>query len=326
MIATAHPRSASTQTTSKRRTREQRRRERERARIVESRVIDEAGYIHEQPAAEEPIQTEAALVCIGQGPVDSDPAPEPYVRTGFVKRLFGRGQRTQDAQSGAVKYDEAPGLLRPLARREYRREAALSTMREGFETLSNLMTDLRDGLDASVEKQSELLEHLKFLPVVAEQNQKAARRFDEQAAAQNRLQAETISAIREQVRGQRQHQEQLQDVLGKMSRESRDQKRDIDDVQDRLRRMRESDQAIADNLATVGTAVRQVSERESAQGELVMRMQQAFDARTRALEESSRRRSRRQGLVLAVTLLLSLVTAGGVATAGYLYLSSIGVI
>ena len=324
MIAPATAEPAVNQHNSRHRSRKQRRRDRERARRVESRVIDEAGYVSdESPIEAEPIPASAALACIDSEPEATDSAPEPYVRAGFVRRLFGRGQRTQDAQTGAVKYDEAPGLLRPFARREYRREAAISTMREGFETLSNLMTDLRDGLDASVEKQSELLEHLKFLPVVAEQNQRAAQRFDEQAAATNRLQAETISAIREQIQGQRQHHEQLNEVLGTMTRESRDQKRDLDDVQGRLERLRTTDQAIADNLASVGRAVRQVSGQAEQQSDLVRTVQQAFDDRARFLEQNLARQARRQGM-LTLGVLLTLLA--GAAAAGFAYARSIGML
>lgn len=261
-----------------------------------------------------------------EGPIEHPAQPESFVRPGLFSRLFGGGQRIEDTQSGLVRYQQKPGLLRPFARRTYQREAALSSIRAGFSDLSDLMSDIRDGLEASVEKQGELLEHLKYLPVVAEQNQKSAERFEEQSLSQNRLQMETIRAIREQIRGQHDHQEQITRVLGSMGRESRDQQRDLDDLQGRLERMRQSDESIADNLSNVGNAVRKVSEQGSAQSELVLRMQESFDARTRQLQETMHRQSSRQGLVLTVAMLLALLALGAVAVVGYLYLRQTGAI
>lgn len=291
-----------------------------------------AGAPEVVPAAHESAQAESYPTeaidagAIAQAGAASDPRPEAFVRVGLMQRLFGGGHRVEDQQTGLMRYDQRPGLLRPFARRSYQRDAALSSIREGFDDLSDLMGDIRDGLAASVEKQGELLEHLKYLPVVAEQNARSAERFEEQSVAQNRLQVETIRAIREQIQGQSNHQEQITRVLGTMGRESRDQKRDLDDFQGRLERMRQSDQAIADNLSNVGAAVRKVSEQGAAQGELAARMQESFDERTRQLEEAIRRQSSRQGLLLAVALALALLAAGAVAVVGFLYLRQSGAI
>ena len=328
MISPAKPRLAvSKPQSSKRMSREQRRRAREHSRRIESRVLETDSEPMGLDPPAEGVDTDAtphrenALTT-------SDPAgdgrPQAYLRPGLVQRLFGSGARVEDAQTGLVHYDQKPGLLRPLARREYQREAALGSIRRGFEDLSDLMSDIRDGLEASVEKQGELLEHLKYLPVVAEQNARSAERLEEQFQAQNRLQMETIKSIRDQSRGQFEQQETLNKVLGGMGRESRDQKRDVDELQGRLERMRQSDQAIADNLSTVGTAVRKVSEQSAAHGELALRMQQAFDERTRQLESNLQRQSRRQFWMFTAALLIAAVAIGAAAVIGFFYLQQAG--
>jgi hypothetical protein len=251
--------------------------------------------------------------------------PEAYVRPGLFGRLFGSGKRNTDDR-GLLRYEQQPGLLRVFARRSYQREAALASIRSGFSDLSDLMRDIRDGLHASVDKQGELLEHLKYLPVVAEQNQQSAQRFEEQSLAQTRLQMETIRTIRDQIRGQQEHQEQINRVLGTVGREARDQKRDLDEMEQRLERMRASDESIANNLSSVSAAVRKVSEHGSAQSELVLRMQESMDARTRQLEEIVRRQSSRQGWAMAIAMILALAALGAVATVGFLYLRQTGAI
>ena len=301
---------------SKNKSRAQRRRERDKSREVESRVIEpgEPSDVDESP------QTTAIQTT---PPPRGEPATEE--EAGVVAKLFGGGDRTAD-DTGLLHFQRQPGIFRPFARRAYQRELALDSIRNGFDTLSDLMGDLRDGLGASVEKQGELLEQLKYLPAIADQNAQSARRFEEQYREANRLQGETVKALREQVTGQRDQHEQLGKLLGSFGKESRDQKRDLDDLQGRLDRMRQSDQAIADNLTTVGHAVRKVSEQGGAQGDLVLKMQQAFDDRTRQLEESMRRQGGRQSLMLGVVLLLAVAALAAVAVVGYLYLRNTGAI
>ena len=293
---------------SKSKTRAQRRRDREKTREVESRVV-EPQESTEQPTA----------IQISRG----EPAtPE---EAGVVAKLFGGGDRTPD-ETGLLHFNQKPGILRPFARRAYQRELALDSIRNGFDNLSDLIGDLRDGLGQSVEKQGELLEQLKYLPAIAEQNAKSSERFEQQYREANRLQSETVKALREQVTGQRDQQEQLGKLLGGFSKESRDQKRDVDELQGRLDRMRQSDQAIADNLTTVGHAVRKVSEAGGMQGEVVLKMQAAFDERTRQIEESMRRQGGRQSLLLVVVLVFAVAALAAVAAVGLLYLRNTGAI
>ena len=254
------------------------------------------------------------------------PPPQSHGRRGIFARLFGGGHPVEDSQHGLVRYEQKPGLLRVFARRNYQREATLASMRAGFSDLSELMRDIRDGLHATVERQGELLESLRYLPVIAEQNQQSAQRLEEQSQAQAQLQVETMRTLREQMQSQQVHQEQVGRVLSSISRESRDQKREIDELEGRLQRMRENDEAISSNLMSVSTAVRSVSEQGSAQGELARRMQESFDERTRHLETVMRKQAARQGFAMLLTMLIAVAALGAVAMAGYLYLKQTGAI
>ena len=305
--------------------RSQRRRERERSRQVESRVVESSEPVAEpEQTAGEPARSEAEVEVAPTAITPARGEPASDEEAGVVAKLFGGGGRSVDEGTGLAHFERPPGVLRPFARRAYQREQALNAIRGGFDNLSGLMGDIRDGLGASVEKQSELLEQLKYLPVVAEQNAKSAERFEAQYREQNRLQAEAVKALREQVTGQRDQHEQLGKLLGGMGKESRDQKRDVDELQTRLERMRQSDQHIADGLTNVGQTLRRVGEQGNAQGELALRMQQAFDERTRQIEESMRRQSSRQTLLLTVVLLLAVAALAAVATVGFLYLRQAG--
>ena len=313
-----------------------RRREQQQSRVVEARVV-EPDDSTEPAEPQQPVEPPAEPV-----PARSEDAP---TSAGLMERLFGSGGREADDRTGLATYNSKPGLLRPLARRDYQREAALSSIRRGFDDLSDLMADIRDGLHDSVDRQGDLLEQLKYLPVVAEQNAKSAERFEEQFKRNNdelaksnelsgenlrvqtealRQQADSVKALRDQILGQRDQSERLDKLLGGMGKESRDQKRDLDDLQGRLDRARQSDQAIADNLNTVAAAIKHVSDQSATQGAVVAKLQAALDERSRRLEAEVDKRSRSQGWLLMLALLLAFVSLGAVAAVGVLYLRSQG--
>jgi DNA repair exonuclease SbcCD ATPase subunit len=269
--------------------------------------------------------------------VEATPAEEP----GLVEKLVGGGAPEVDGDTGLVHYRKKPGFLRPLARRAYERDATLASIRRGFDDLTGLMADIRDGLDDSVVRQGDLLDQLKWLPTVAKQNADSAQRLEEQFKSNTsqlaksnelagehlrvqseslRTQAESVKALRDQILGQRQQSDKLNDVLGKMTRESRDQKRDVDDMQERMDKMRQSDQSIADNLGGVAGAIRHVSQQTAAQGEVITKMQAAIDERTKRLEVETAKRSKTQGLLITLLLTMMVALLAGLATLGYLYL------
>ena len=264
---------------------------------------------------------------------------------GVVAKLVGSGHREVDAETGMSHYREQPGIFRPFARRAYQRELAMNAIRNGFEDLSDLMADIRDGLDASVDRQGDLLEQLKWLPTVARQNAESAERFEEQFKRNNdqlaksneiagenlklqadslKTQAESVRALRDSILNQRDQNSKLNDVLGKMGKESRDQKREVDEMQARMDRMRESDTSIADNLGSVAAAIRGVSQQTSAQGDVVARLQAALDERTERLAADAQKRSRSQTWLVLLTLLVALLALAAVAGMGYLYLLETG--
>lgn len=313
-----------------------------KARILEMKVSDEPLFDLTTPTTPTPDDgrrgkggSDGAANAIERvGPDRPGTSEQP----GLMKRIFGRGTSTNNSSGKREQFADRiidarkPSFLRPFARRDYHRETALGSIRRGFDDLSNLMADIRDGLAHSVDRQTELLDQMRYLPVVAEQNARSAERFEEQfkanntqLARSNELAGESIKAIHEQIRGQRDQNDQLNRVLGTMSRESRDQKRDVDEMQGRLDRMRQSDQAIADNLGSVAGAIRRVSEQTATQGEVVAKLQATMDERTKRLEEDVRRRAS-QGWLLVSALLLAFTSLGALAGVGVLYLRQTGVI
>ncbi len=293
----------------KRMSREQRRRNREGTFRADPGLMDSAT----------PALTEPALVQSNAAAKARDATmPQAFVRTGLMKRLLGAGNRRDSTV--LVKLDQKPSVLRPFARRAYQRDATLHSIQRGFNELAQMMGEIRTGLSDSIEKQAELVNELKHLPAIAKQNTESILRFEEQFTQNNhqlarsneiagsnlklqgdalRHQAESVWALKEQIRGQADQNAQLSKLFSSMGRDTRDHSRDIDELQGRLDRMRESDAVIANNLGSVAGAIRHVSEQAAIQGQLLARLTQSIDDRTQRRDEKATGKKRGFGWLKA---------------------------
>src|SRR5437016_1787005 len=88
-------------------------------------------------------------------------------------------------------------FLRPWARRD----AAINHLQEGFNTLTDLMSGIKDNLDKQSERHAELVNYLSHLPQLAQELPEA-----------NRVHGETLKAIQQQIEGQSSQHERLSEI------------------------------------------------------------------------------------------------------------------
>ena len=241
---------------------------------------------------------------------------------GLLARLFGRGERAERGE------DDLRGtLLRPHARRD----AAISSLTRGFDTLSGLMESIRDNMEANGRTQRDLLETLKHLPASVEE-----------AAKANKLHGETLLTIREQLDRQDGHQEKLGEILGTLGQTGEAQRRGLETLQERVEAMREADAQMADNLGRVGStmdslggtigeiggrmgevgsAMRGVTESSHGTAQVLEQIRAQLDARTSEIETQMKKQAGRFGLLLLLSLLLSTLALASVAAIGWLILT-----
>ena len=240
----------------------------------------------------------------------SEPNPGLLARLGG---LFRRGNRAAAAADepedvspvGPTDLVPAPGrpsLLRPFAKRD----AALTRLQDGFDTLTDLMGGIKENLGDQGKRQDELLGYLSHLP-------KAIEGIPET----NRLQVESLKAIAARLDQQNEQQHLIAQVLGKMADNDAQTTRAVAEVGARLEVVAEQGRNITDNLTTVSSAMQSVSRTSSASAAALVQMKDNIDRRDGQIERILHRQASRFTALLTVAIGLSLLALGTVAVVGW---------
>jgi DNA repair exonuclease SbcCD ATPase subunit len=200
-------------------------------------------------------------------------------------------------------------FLRPWAKRD----ASIQRLEEGFTTLTDLMGAIRDNLDKQNRRQDELLTALQHLPQVLNSIPES-----------NRMQSETLQAIRQQIEGQSVQQERLGDILGKIGQNTGEQRQMVDALRDRVEEIHKTDTTIADYLNNVGNSMKDVTANSKTTSEVLGQMRDNLDARDGQIERVLHRQGVRFTTMLAVAIFLSIAALVAVSIIGYLMVTRPG--
>jgi len=196
-------------------------------------------------------------------------------------------------------------FLRPWAKRD----AAINQLQEGFNTLTDLMGAIRDNLDKQNRRQDELVNAMQQLPQVLGTIPES-----------NRMQGETLQAIRVQIESQTGQQQQLASILGRISETTGEQRQMVDALRDRVEEIHKTDTTIADYLNNVGESMKDVSKNSQTSAQVLEQMRDNIDARDGQIERVLHRHSTRFTTMLAVAIFLSIAALVAVCVIGYLML------
>ncbi len=197
-------------------------------------------------------------------------------------------------------------LFRPFAKRD----AAMQSLQAGFVTLTDLMVGIRENLENQNRRQEELMEHLARLPAVLEQLPESTR-----------VQGETLKALHQELAGQHEQQKRLTEILdhvGKSSTQSRDV---LEGLQDRVERMRQTDEQIANNLTNVGTTMQELGRSTSTGAQILESLRDNISSRDNELQGLLNKQSQRFTVMLSIAIFLSIGDLIAVAVVGYLLLA-----
>ncbi|HEX4123292.1 MAG TPA: hypothetical protein VHY37_01095 [Tepidisphaeraceae bacterium] len=194
-------------------------------------------------------------------------------------------------------------FLRPWARRD----AAIENVHNGLSALANLMGTIRDNLEKQSDRQEQLLKYLSHLP-------EALATLPEG----NRIQSETLSAMRTQMEQQTAHQTKLAEILERIAAADADQGNTLKALDQNITTLREHDRAISENLNSVGSAMQSVSSSTQASTQVLQQMRDNQAARDGELERILHRQGNRFTTMLAVAIFLSIAALSAVAVMGWL--------
>ena len=222
---------------------------------------------------------------------------------------FKRGSRENgdlplDSMGTAI--EPRTSFLRPWARRD----AAIQNLQDGFNTLTDLMSGIRDNLDRTAERQDELLQYLSHLP-------QALQAIPES----NRIHGETLKAIHAQLEQQVEHQETLTKVLDKIGQSGGVQQEMLEGLRDRVESLRDTDESIAQNLSSVSDAMQSVTKTSTTSTQVLEQMRDNIDLRDGSLERILHRQGTRFTTMLAIAIFLSVAALVAVSVLGYMLLN-----
>jgi len=197
-------------------------------------------------------------------------------------------------------------FLRPWAKRDQ----AIQNLQEGFHTLTDLMSAVRDNLSAQNQRQDELLKYLSHLPQALQSS-----------AETNRVQNETLKAIYQQMEAGSEQQQQLTTFLDKLTQTSSGQREALDVMRERIETVAEQDKLISDTLHGVGSALQNVSRTSHTSAEVLQQLRDNINSRDGQLERVLQRQNTRFTTMLAIAIFLSVAALVAVSVVGYLLLN-----
>ncbi|HVT87812.1 MAG TPA: hypothetical protein VHD56_03085 [Tepidisphaeraceae bacterium] len=197
-------------------------------------------------------------------------------------------------------------FLRPWARRD----AAIEHLQDGFTTLTDLMSAIRQTLENQSKQQDELVGYLAHLP-------EALRAIPESS----RIHGETLRAIHTQLEQQNIQQERLGEILEKMSQSDGAQRESIDEIRERVETIRQTDEAISSNLSNLGSALQSVTRNSTAGTQVLEQMRDRISSRDDQLEQILHRQGTRFTAMLAVAIFLSISALAAVCVIGYMLMN-----
>jgi DNA repair exonuclease SbcCD ATPase subunit len=197
-------------------------------------------------------------------------------------------------------------FLRPWAKRDQ----AIANLQGGFNALANLLTTVRDNLERQGERQDQLLEYLSHLP-------EALRQLPES----NKVQAETLKAIHQQMEQQFGQQRHLADILDKISDASGSHREGLSALNERVETLHQHDRSISDNLSNVGSAMQDVGKNAEASAKILEQLRNNQTEHDAELQRMLSKQNTRFTTLLATAIFLSIAALVAVALIGYLLLT-----
>lgn len=188
-----------------------------------------------------------------------------------------------------------------------KRDQAIVSLQHGFNTLTDLMSGIRENLEKQGKRQDELLEHLSRLPAVLEQLPEASR-----------LHGETLKALHQELSAQHVQQERLTEILDHVSKNSTSHKEQLEGMTEHLDRSRQTHEQIATNLTSVGSAMQELGRSTGAGAQILESLRDNMTARDNELQQILSKQGARFTVMLSVAIFLSIAALVAVAIVGYL--------
>lgn len=223
-----------------------------------------------------------------------------------------------------------------------KREQAFDQLQNGVAALSDLMNSIRDSLDKNADRQGQLYDRLSQLPEVIQSLPETGRLqgealqaiqagIQQQNTQQNRLaevldrmgregstQGDALRAIQQGLVQQNLQQAKLNEILERLHRDKAVDSRTLDNVRQRVDSISQTEEAISENLTSVGRTLESVCSVSQVSTSVLETLRDKIVSRDSELERVIRRQNTRFTTMLSVAIVLSMAALTTVAVFGYL--------
>jgi hypothetical protein len=194
-----------------------------------------------------------------------------------------------------------------------RRDMALASLQQGFDSLADLMTGIRDNLQSQSRRQDEMLGYLSHLPQALESMPESQR-----------VQGEALQAIDQHIQQQAQQQAQLTSILDKLTESNAGGREALESIAGRTQTLADQEEAISANLKQVGCAVENVGKGAESSAAVLKQLKSDLARRDGQMEETILQQNKRLTIMLIVAMSLSAVAIIAAGVVGYLLLRQRG--
>jgi len=175
-----------------------------------------------------------------------------------------------------------------------RRDAAISSLQQGFDSLSGLMASIRDSLERQSRRQDEILGYLAHLPQLLETLPQTQRAH-----------SEALAAIGQQLQQQTQQQARLAEILDRLGEAQGGQQRVLESLAGRVGALCEHDQMVSANLRQVGCAMESMGRSSESSAAVLRQLNEDLGRRNAQIERTMRRQNTRTTVMLVVGMAVS---------------------
>jgi chromosome segregation ATPase len=235
--------------------------------------------------------------------------PETETFLNRIGRLFKRPTKPNgDADDGHEQNPSVSVETNPLTLRPWRKNsAAIAHLQDGFQSLTQLMDEIRQNMVSQSRRQDELIGYLSALPKLLESIPESGR-----------LHAETLKAIQTQLQRHGDQQETLGEILEKLAESGGDQKDLLEGLRERVETLNLQDKAMADSLGSVSASLEQSTRHSVAGTQVLESLRENLKSRDGDLERVIQRQNARFTTLLIVAICISVAALVAVGVVGYL--------
>lgn len=194
-----------------------------------------------------------------------------------------------------------------------RRDAALASLQQGFVSLAESMTAIRQNLEQQNRLQEEMISHLARVPRMLEALPEAQQ-----------IQAETLKTMGQQLQQQITQQGRLASILEQVSESHGDQKQILQSLSGSVREMGEHNGTIADNLRQVGSAMESVGRTTQTNAQVLENLRENLNRRDQQIQDMMKRQNSRMTVMLIVTMVLAGLAIAAAGVVGFMLVRGAG--